>query len=225
MFVVLSSLQNLESTLLSSRIHSALLPSIRLSLLPKSSLDVYLTVIEADGPLESCVALGVTAASAALATAGIELWGLCIGTVGAYVPPEQSGTSAGTDEKAQGKGLLIVDPTRSESLPQTVSTRSVRPKLISLCSMPALGSITSLDVSCGSTSSNTGRSDEGDEPATTTQSHHSRGSSSLTITEMDDVVRRLTEAAAQIHLVVAQALQEDVAAREEAATAVATPGR
>lgn len=223
MFVVLSSLQNLESTLLSSRIHSALLPSIRLSLLPKSSLDVYLTVIEADGPLESCVALGVTAASAALATAGIELWGLCIGTVGAYVPSEQSGSNAATGEKAQAKGLLIVDPTRSESLPQTVSTRSVRPKLISLCTIPALGSVTSLDVSCGSSSSSEARSEE-DEPAAA-QVNDSRTSSSLTIAEMDGVVRRLTEAAAQIHLVVAQALQEDVAAREEAATAVATPGR
>jgi exosome complex component MTR3 len=44
-------------------------------LLPKSTIDIFITIIESDG-LEGCVASGSVAASTALADAGIELLGL-----------------------------------------------------------------------------------------------------------------------------------------------------
>lgn len=77
--------QDTESPSLSSLVHSALLPSIRLDLLPKASLDIYITILEADSFEEGCGAAGVTAASVALADAGIELYGLVVGAVGVSV--------------------------------------------------------------------------------------------------------------------------------------------
>lgn len=58
-------------------IHQALVPSVRLELLPKSTLDVFLIIIEADG-IEGCIASGIVAASTALADAGVEMLGLVI---------------------------------------------------------------------------------------------------------------------------------------------------
>lgn len=51
------------------------MPSVRLELLPKSAIDIYLIIIENDG-IEGCIASGTVAASTALADAGIELFGL-----------------------------------------------------------------------------------------------------------------------------------------------------
>jgi exosome complex component MTR3 len=48
---------------------------VRLEALPKSSIDIFLTVLETDG-MESCVAAGSIAATTALADAGIEILGL-----------------------------------------------------------------------------------------------------------------------------------------------------
>jgi len=56
-------------------IHQAISSSVRLELLPKSTIDIFITVIEVDG-LEGCIAAGSIAASAALADAGIEMFGL-----------------------------------------------------------------------------------------------------------------------------------------------------
>jgi len=56
-------------------IHQALLASVRLETFPKSTVDIFITVIEADG-MENCVAAGSVAASTALADAGIEIFGL-----------------------------------------------------------------------------------------------------------------------------------------------------
>lgn len=50
---------------------------MRLELLPKSSIDIFIVVIENDG-IEGCVASGAVAASAALADAGIEMFGLVV---------------------------------------------------------------------------------------------------------------------------------------------------
>jgi exosome complex component MTR3 len=49
--------------------------SVRLELLPKSTIDIFVTVIENDG-IEGCIAAGTVAASTALADAGIEMIGL-----------------------------------------------------------------------------------------------------------------------------------------------------
>ena len=53
----------------------ALMPSVRLELFPKSTIDIFITIIETDG-MEGCISSGVIAASTALAAAGIEMVGL-----------------------------------------------------------------------------------------------------------------------------------------------------
>lgn len=59
------------------QIHQALLSSVRLELLPKSTIDIFVIIIENDG-IEGCVAAASVAASAALADAGIEMLGLVV---------------------------------------------------------------------------------------------------------------------------------------------------
>lgn len=58
-------------------IQQSLTPAVRLELLPKSTIDIFLVVIENDG-IEGCVASGSIAASTALAHAGIEMLGLVV---------------------------------------------------------------------------------------------------------------------------------------------------
>jgi 3' exoribonuclease family, domain 1 len=72
---IVEDLQDAEDRSIAVAIHQALVPSVRLELLPKSTIDVFITVIEADG-MEGCISSGVVAASTALADAGIEMLGL-----------------------------------------------------------------------------------------------------------------------------------------------------
>ena len=58
----------------------ALLSAIRLDLLPKASIDVYVTILDLDTSVSGCIALAVTGASASLADAGIEMYGLVTGS-------------------------------------------------------------------------------------------------------------------------------------------------
>lgn len=71
--------KDVESHSSAALVEQALLPAIRLDLLPKASIDVYITVLDMDTSTAGCVALAVTAASAALAEAGIEMYGLVAG--------------------------------------------------------------------------------------------------------------------------------------------------
>ena len=71
------SLKDAEDRSVGLQIQQALVPAVRLELFPKSTIDVFITIIENDG-LESCIASGVIAASAALAHAGIEMLGLVV---------------------------------------------------------------------------------------------------------------------------------------------------
>ncbi|CAJ0636514.1 8537_t:CDS:2 [Entrophospora sp. SA101] len=57
---------------LSQLIFDALSPSVRLELLPKSTIDIFINVLENDGTT-SCLAAAITCASVALADAGIEM--------------------------------------------------------------------------------------------------------------------------------------------------------
>ena len=59
------------------QIQQALLASVRLELIPKSTIDIFITIIENDG-IEGCISAGSVAASAALADAGIEMLGLVV---------------------------------------------------------------------------------------------------------------------------------------------------
>lgn len=129
--------QDLESTALSSLIHTSLLPCIRLNLLPKASLDIYISILESDASLEGCASLAITAASASLASAGIEMWGLCVGSSAALVDVDGEG-EGGHAQKGRGRRTLV-DPTREEAADSSGT--------VALCSMPALGSITSLEQS------------------------------------------------------------------------------
>ncbi|KAH7926313.1 mRNA transport regulator 3 [Leucogyrophana mollusca] len=111
-------LRDAEDRSIAVSIHQAIVSSVRLELFPKSSIDVFITVIENDG-LEGCIASGSIAASAALADAGIELLGLVASC---------SVAVCGTQ--------LWLDPTEDEA-------RASKATLILAC-MPALGNITSV---------------------------------------------------------------------------------
>lgn len=117
-----------ESSSLANSIRLALLPSIRLDKLPKATIDVFITILQADagrgqGELddEACAAAATTVASCALANAGIELYGLVVGVHGVW---------------GKGNGM-IVDATHAEALNAKAS--------LTLWSMPALGTVTSID--------------------------------------------------------------------------------
>lgn len=75
-------LQDTEPTHLTTLLTQLLLPTLRLELLPKASLDVYLLVLESDS-IEGVLAAGLTVASAACADAGggVEMSGLGVGVV------------------------------------------------------------------------------------------------------------------------------------------------
>lgn len=75
--VSIHSIQDAEDRSIATAIHQAIFPSVRLELFPKSIIDVFVTIIEADG-IEACVASGSVAASTALADAGIEMIGLVV---------------------------------------------------------------------------------------------------------------------------------------------------
>ena len=68
-------MQDAEDRSIAMQIHQALLSAVRLELFPKSTIDIFITVIENDG-LEGCISAGTVAASTALADAGIEMLGL-----------------------------------------------------------------------------------------------------------------------------------------------------
>ncbi|PWN34489.1 uncharacterized protein FA14DRAFT_160078 [Meira miltonrushii] len=117
-----------ESSTLASTVRLALLPSIRLDKLPKATIDVFITILQADAGRgqgstddEACAAAAATVASCALANAGIELYGLVVGVHGVW-------------GHADG---IIVDATHAEAARAKAS--------LTLWSMPALGAVTSLD--------------------------------------------------------------------------------
>ena len=70
-------IQDAEDRSIAVQIHQALVPAVRLELFPKSTIDIFITIIENDG-IEGCIAAGSIAASTALADAGIEMLGLVV---------------------------------------------------------------------------------------------------------------------------------------------------
>lgn len=77
-------LQDAEDRSIAVAIHNAIVASVRLELLPKSTIDIFLTIIENDGT-EGCVAAGSIAASTALADAGIDMIGLVMSCSGVSI--------------------------------------------------------------------------------------------------------------------------------------------
>ncbi|ESK97013.1 mrna transport regulator 3 [Moniliophthora roreri MCA 2997] len=111
-------LRDAEDRGLAVAIHQALLSSVRLELLPKSTIDIFILIIEADG-LEGCIASSTIAASTALAVAGIEMFGLVTSCAACIV---------GND--------IWLDPTEEEA-------RRSNGTLVLSC-MPAIGTVTSV---------------------------------------------------------------------------------
>ncbi|KAH9952229.1 mRNA transport regulator 3 [Amylocystis lapponica] len=111
-------IRDAEDRSVAVQIHQALWPSVRLELLPKSTLDIFITIIENDG-IEGCIASGSVAASAALADAGIEMLGLVVSCAASTIGKE-----------------IWLDPTEEEA-------RMASGSLI-LSGMPALGTITNV---------------------------------------------------------------------------------
>jgi 3' exoribonuclease family, domain 1 len=73
--------QDAEDRSIANLVQQALASSVRLDLLPKSVIDIFITVIEYDG-IESCVAAATVTASTSLAKAGIEMLGLVVSCAG-----------------------------------------------------------------------------------------------------------------------------------------------
>lgn len=69
------NLKDAEDRTIAMAVYQAIVSSVRLELLPKATIDVYITVIEADG-IEGVISSASVAVSAALADAGIEILGL-----------------------------------------------------------------------------------------------------------------------------------------------------
>ena len=93
---------------LSSGLADAIAPTIRLDRLPKSVIDVFVLVLQSDG---SVLPSAITAASLALADAGIELFDLVSSCCVAIVDSEETGASNDKSELT-----LFADPTEGESL-------------------------------------------------------------------------------------------------------------
>ncbi|WWC86695.1 uncharacterized protein L201_001572 [Kwoniella dendrophila CBS 6074] len=76
-------LRDTEPIHLSQLLTQSLIPLIKLDLLPKSSIDIFLLVLESESEssVENVLSNGLTVASAAIADAGIEMFGLGVGNV------------------------------------------------------------------------------------------------------------------------------------------------
>ncbi|EJD02287.1 ribosomal protein S5 domain 2-like protein [Fomitiporia mediterranea MF3/22] len=111
-------MRDAEDRSVSILIQQSLTPAIRLELIPKSSIDIFLFVIENDG-IEGCVSAGAIAASTALAHARIDMLGLVVSCAAATMPKE-----------------IWLDPTTEEA-------RAARGRLTLAC-VPALGLVTNV---------------------------------------------------------------------------------
>jgi len=113
----------------SARISHALLPSLRLDLLPKSAIDLFVTVLECDGPLDD-ISAGTTAASVALANAGVHMYGLVVSCC-ANLAEIGDG-----EERTSSKPVVLLDPTHAEAVRSQGS--------LSLSCIPAMASSTNV---------------------------------------------------------------------------------
>jgi len=111
-------MRDAEDRSLSVLIHQALAPAVRLELFPKSTVDIFLMIIENDG-IEGCVASGAVAASTALADAGIDMLGMVVSCTACVTSKE-----------------ILLDPTADEA--------DTAKGCFTLATVPALGLITNI---------------------------------------------------------------------------------
>jgi exosome complex component MTR3 len=108
--------QDTEPVSLSTLLTQLLLPTLHLHLFPKSTIDVFILVLESDS-LSNLLSAGMTVSSAAVADAGIPMGGLGVGSV-----------------VLKKEGELLVDPSLEEEAGGDAS--------VCLGIMPALGRVT-----------------------------------------------------------------------------------
>ncbi|KAF8336946.1 3' exoribonuclease family, domain 1-domain-containing protein [Cantharellus anzutake] len=188
-------IKDVEDRSLSMQIHQCLAPSLRLDLFPKSIIDVFITVLEMDGEA-SCIASGSIAASAALADAGIEMFGLvaaCSACTfpspsrdggGSSHPPRNDDDTTRMDEDDQAdhhwKGVWL-DPNEEEG--------SLASGTVVMACMPALGTVTNL-----------------------------KQSGCMTSVQVSSCLELCMKQCADIHLVISKTLLESARARQVAST-------
>jgi exosome complex component MTR3 len=79
------------------------LPALQLHTLPKSSIDIYVLVLESESPsLESVLSAGLTVCSAAVADAGIAMNGLGVGLSSSYTVAADNGSSGSSKINPSG---------------------------------------------------------------------------------------------------------------------------
>jgi len=103
--------EDTEPAPLSALLTSHLLPALQLHLLPKSALDVHLLILESD-ILPNFLSAGLTVASAAIADAGIPMFGLGVGSTA-----------------SRKEGELLVDPEAGEEEGEATLALGVMPAL------------------------------------------------------------------------------------------------
>lgn len=133
-FTILIQPQDAEDRSVSVLIQQSLLPAVRLELFPKSTIDVFLFVIENDG-IEGCVASGTMAASTALAHARIDMLGLVASSSAVSSSLLMINVTSFFIQAVLGKELWM-DPTTSEAKAAT--------GCVTMACMPALGLTTNL---------------------------------------------------------------------------------
>ncbi|RCH88416.1 hypothetical protein CU097_009065 [Rhizopus azygosporus] len=101
-----SAVRDPEAKEYSQVLIQALSPAVRLELLPKSALDIYINVLESDGT-SSCLAAAIIASSVALADAGIEMLDLVTACSTVFVDDHilMDGTE---EEESQKDGSLVL---------------------------------------------------------------------------------------------------------------------
>lgn len=110
--------QDTEPVSLATLLTQLLLPTLQLHLFPKSTIDVFILVLESDS-LSNLLSAGLTVSSAAVADAGIPMSGLGVGSV-----------------VARKEGETLVDPSKEEESGGDAS--------VCLGVMPALGKLTNV---------------------------------------------------------------------------------
>ena len=103
-----SNSNSLQETELSARLKDALSCAIPLEILQKSVLDIYILVLQADG---SIFPASVTAATLALADAGVELYDLVSSCQVAVLQTNADST----DNNANASDLLLLDKSEEET--------------------------------------------------------------------------------------------------------------
>jgi exosome complex component MTR3 len=99
-------MRDTEDRSIAMAVYQAIIPSVRLETFPKSTIDIFITVIETDG-IEGCIAAGSISASTALADAGIEVIGL-VASCSAAIIGQETWLDPSLEEANSASGTLVL---------------------------------------------------------------------------------------------------------------------